>query len=449
MRILFCQTNTYRLLLPLPIGPAMVADRLRADGHEIRFVDQMGEADPVAAVSQAAREFQPDLACFSIRNRDNMSPANYQDPMPGIQAQVAALRSVSPVPVLLGGTAFTTYPQRLMALLGAEWGLAGDNLDNIARFVASVADGQPDLATPGLVYGGADGQVVENPFTITGYRGAGTGHHAFVEAARYRKGYWQAAVITRTGCPERCLYCDTFHTFGREFILREPADIAEELLALKRAGTRSVFLVDAGFNRPLAHAKETLAEIIRRGAQLGLNAIFDPGEADDEFCDLLRRAGCVMVTVFAESLSDPVLETLEKPFRAAEVLRDVGALRRRGIGTFFMPTFGSPGETPATVAETLSRLPALRPTMMDFSIGWRIQPRTPLRERAVREGLIGADDDCWDATFYVSPDTPRTWLEPELRRWRRRHPFRWWPMVPFMLGLASFRPWTLGPDSVG
>src|SRR5512146_1562445 len=163
MKILFVQTNTYAMLHPLPVGPALVAGRLQRDGHEVRFVDLMGERDPVAAVRAAARQFRADLACFSIRNRDNMRAAGYLDPMPGIKAVVDAVRLAHPAPLLLGGTAFTTFPVRLLTLLSAEYGIAGDDLAPISRFVASLALGSPDLATPGLVYRGADGRVVENP----------------------------------------------------------------------------------------------------------------------------------------------------------------------------------------------------------------------------------------------------------------------------------------------
>ncbi len=443
MKILFVQTNTYSLLYPLPVGPALVARSLEQEGHEVRFVDLMGERDPVAAARAAAAEFRPDLACYSIRNRDNQSASKYFDPMPGIRAVVEAVRGAAPCLTLLGGTAFTTFPRRVMTELDATWGIAGDDLAPITRFVRSLDAGTPDLATPGLVYRAAEGGIVENPFRIVGYRDVAFDHHAFVDRQRYRKGYWQAAVVTRTGCPEACAYCDTFYTFGRDFILREPGAIAEEMLALKRSGkVRAAWFIDAGFNRPLDHAKEVLREVIRRGAQLQLYCVLDPGPTDAEFFDLFRRAGGMMTTVFAESLAEPVLRELGKSFGVDDVFRAAREMREAGIGFMFMPTLGGPGETRDTVRETLRRVPELQPTYHELNIGWRIQPRTPLRDRAVREGVISEDDDCWKPTFYISNDTPREWLEGEARSYKRRHPFRMWPMIRFMVRASRSRPWT-------
>lgn len=443
MRILFVQTNTNTTLMPLPVGAAMAAWSLRREGHDVRFLDLMGEHDPVSAARSATTDFHPDLACFSIRNRDNQSLLYYHDPLPGIRAVVKSVREEAtaaaghPVPLLLGGTAFTTFPERMLEYFGAEYGMAGDALESMAGFVTSLENGQATLDTPGLVYRDAAGAVRCNPFSITGYGDVDTGYHALIDVARYRRTYWDAAVITRSGCPENCIYCDTYKTFGRSFILRDPEAIAEEVAMLRRTRKlRSVWLVDAGFNRPLEHAKAVLEALIRHEARAVLYSVYDPGEGDDEFFRLYRRAGGGSFMMFAESLSDSILEGLEKSFRYEHVLRDARAIRAAGLDFMLMPTLGSPGETPATVDETLERAPALGAVHMNFGIGWRIQPGTPLQRRAAEEGMIHADDDCWDAHFYISPDTPLDSLRDRLRRFRRRHfllPLR---MLPFMVRMT-------------
>jgi anaerobic magnesium-protoporphyrin IX monomethyl ester cyclase len=448
MKILVVQTNTYPLLFPTPLGASLVAARLRRDGHDVRFIDLMHTREPLQTVVAAGASFSPDLVCYSIRNRDNMNPRDYLDPIPLIAEIIDAVRKVTAAPALLGGTAFTTFPARILQAAKAEWGIAGDDLESVARFVRSLADGGPDLAVPGVVYREVSGKIVEIPFQIVGYRDVLFDNWDFINFDSYRKGWWQAGVITRTGCPERCTYCDTFHTFGSKFILREPADVAEDLLRLKRSGkVRSVFLVDAGFNRPLDHAKEVLSEILRRGAQLQLHAVFDPGVCDDEFLALFRRAGGASLMLFVESLSDVVLRQLKKPFGVAEVLRDTAAMRRAGVDFMFMPSLGGPGETRETVQETLRRSPQLRAAFVDFNIGLRIQPRTPLRERAVTEGLISSDDDCYEARFYISPATPREWLEKQVKKYKRRHAFALLRCLPFAFRIMTRRPWTWGPES--
>jgi len=448
MRILVVYTNTYSYLSPTPIGASLVAARLRRAGHEVRFVDLMFAKDPVRTAVEAAREHRPELTCFSIRNRDNMMPDAYFDPIPLIMRIIAGVREACPVPSLLGGTAFTTYPARLLRATGAEWGIAGDDLEPIAAFVASVAAGAPDLSTPGLAYR-RDAEVVENPFVIAGYRDVTFDNLDLIDFARYRRGYWQAGVVTRTGCAEPCVFCDTYHTFGKRFVLREPKDVAADLLRLKQTGkVRSAFLVDAGFNRPLEHAKEVLREIIRQGAQLQLYSVFDPGHCDEEFLALYRRAGGVMVVVFAESLSDPVLKTLGKTFMFNDVQRDTAALRRAGVVFMLSPILGGPGETKDTVKETLTRAHEIGATYVDFGIGLRVQPRTKLHDIAVQERRIAADDDGWEPTFYVAEATPKAWLQKEIRRYKLRNIMDLWRTLPMMGRMMFDAPWRRGPEAV-
>lgn len=447
MKVLCVQTNTNAYLWPLPIGAAMVAQRLRDDGHEVAFCDCMGERDASAAAARHAHDFAPDLVCCSIRNRDNQSLLGYHDPLPSIRGIIDAVRRATPAPVVLGGTAFTTFPGRMLEAMDAEYGIAGDDLDAVARFVRSMAAGSADLSVPGLTYRDGAGRIVTNGFALTGYRASSGAHHALIDRRRYRRAFWDAAVITRSGCPERCAYCDTYRTFGREFILRDATEVADELLMLKRdLHVRTVWLVDAGFNRPLEHAKEVLRAIIRRGAQMHLYALHDPGPCDREYLRLFRRAGGLCLNVFAESLSDPVLEALDKSFHVEDVERDAAMMREEGIDFMVMPVLGGPGETPETIDETLARLPKLRAAMTDLSIGWRIMPGTPLQQRAVEEGVLDAGDDCWQATFYLSRATPLALVRKRLRRFRMGHPLMPLRIVPFIVHAATRRPWQWGED---
>src|SRR5512143_1884987 len=197
-------TNTYRAFAPAPIGASLVASKLRADGHDVRFVDLMFAKSPAAEAARAAANFQPDLACYSIRNRDNQMADAYFDPLPVVRSIVSAVRAVCPAPILLGGTAFTTFPAQWLESLDADYGFAGDDLASISRFAASLASARPDRSVPGLVYRDAAGTVVRNPFTVRGYADVLFDNWDFLDLRSYRRSLttlWDAALVVRTGCP--------------------------------------------------------------------------------------------------------------------------------------------------------------------------------------------------------------------------------------------------------
>ncbi|HZK66853.1 MAG TPA: hypothetical protein VFD42_04850 [Chloroflexota bacterium] len=99
------------------------------------------------------------------------------------------------------------------------------------------------------------------------------------------------------------------------------------------------------------------------------------------------------------------------------------ALRREGVPGFLYLTFGGPEETPASVEETISEIPRLRSAYTLVDHGFRVQPGTALRERAVAEGAISPENDCFKATFYHSPHTSAEVLDARLRRFNREN--RW------------------------
>ena len=437
MKVLMVYTNTYRMLAPAPLGAALVASRLRRDGHDARFLDLMFARSPAKEAARMAREFKPDLVCYSIRNVDNQSSMDFFDPLPTIKLVVSAVRAAWPAPTLLGGTAFSTFPTQFLEELNADYGIMGDDLDCISRFAASFAADQPDHTVPGLVYRAEQG-VHRNPFTIRGYADTVFDAWDFVDFRAYRRSlttFWDTGLVVRTGCPFKCVFCDYYRTFGRTSVLRDPRQVAEEALELQRRGARSIIFADAGFNRPLEHAKEVLAALLRAGVRLTLTAIFEPGEVDEEFARLFRRAGGHAAVIFVGSLSDAVLAQMRKPFQVDDVLRGAELLRQAGVQGFLYLTFGGPGETPATVEETFRLAAQVRPLRTLVDHGFRIQPETELREIAIAEGAVSPDDDCFRATFYHSPATPPGMLKARLKRYVSEH--RWDDLraMPFMARL--------------
>lgn len=437
MKVLMVYTNTYRMLAPAPLGASLVASRLRRDGHEVRFLDLMFTRSPAKEAARVARQFKPDLVCYSIRNVDNQSSMDFFDPLPTIQSVVSAVRAAWPAPTLLGGTAFGTFPAQFLEELNADYGIIGDDLDPISLFVTSLAAGQPDHTGPGLVYR-VEHRIHRNPFTIRGYADTAFDGWDFVDLRAYRRSlrtFWDTGLVVRTGCPFKCVFCDYFRTFGRTSMLRDPRQVAEEALELQHRGARSVIFADAGFNRPLEHAKEVLGALLSAGVRLTLTAIFEPGEADQEFARLFRRAGGRAAVIFAGSLSDAVLARMRKPFQVDDVLRGADLLRQAGVQGFLYLTFGGPGETPATVEETFRLATQVRPLRTLVDHGYRIQPETELQEIAIAEGAIAPDDDCFKATFYHSPATPPGMLKARLKRYLSEHRWDDLRIMPFMARL--------------
>jgi len=74
MRVLIVAAITERINLPtLPLGAALVAAATEAHGHEVGFLDLMGEPDPEGALRQTIERVRPDAIGVSVRNIDDQA----------------------------------------------------------------------------------------------------------------------------------------------------------------------------------------------------------------------------------------------------------------------------------------------------------------------------------------------------------------------------------------
>jgi hypothetical protein len=65
-------------------------------------------------------------------------------------------------------------------------------------------------------------------------------------------------------------------------------------------------------------------------------------------------------------------------------------------------------------------------------VGFRIQPETPLREAAIKEGVISPSDDGFEPRFYTPRDAPAEEIRKILKAFGRAHPLNRLRMVSFM-----------------
>ena len=104
----------------------------------------------------------------------------------------------------------------------------------------------------------------------------------------------------------------------------------------------------------------------------------------------MEAAGFVAMGVTIESAADAVLARLRKGFTAEDVRRAAEVVRRHRIPCLWILLFGGPGETEATVRETLDFVHrSVRPQDVVF-YNWRLRiyPGTELERMARAEGVL-------------------------------------------------------------
>jgi radical SAM superfamily enzyme YgiQ (UPF0313 family) len=199
-------------------------------------------------------------------------------------------------------------------------------------------------------------------------------------------------------------------------------DSARRALA---SGIHDIEFVDNVFNAPCEHALQVCEAFIRSDVRARLHSLeLNPAQFTDELLLLMERAGFAGIGLTVESASDRVLHGLRKGFTSREVHAAADALARHDLPCAWIFMLGGPGETEATVRETL-RFAEDRILPRDvafFNVGIRMYPGTGIETIARDQGLLEAGrDDLLEPAFYVSPGVSGAWVRAQVKACMDRH----------------------------
>ena len=211
---------------------------------------------------------------------------------------------------------------------------------------------------------------------------------------RYRALNLSISMTTSRGCPYPCIFCVGRKMVGAKVRYRNPKLVVDELEAIGRLGFHQVNLADDLFTANDAHCHGVCDEIIRRGLDVHWTSFARVDTVSLPVLKKMKAAGCTAVSFGFESGNAEILKTIRKKITLAQVEQAVAMCNEAGIiphGSFIL---GLPGETPETVAETLSFGEKLE--SMGVAYGFHLLapfPGTEVRERAGEYGIQILTDD--------------------------------------------------------
>lgn len=263
-----------------------------------------------------------------------------------------------------------------------------------------------------------------------------------------------AAMLASRGCPFPCSYCvPNSVSFAREMEFRNanngkkpravyagPERVIAEFEAVKRAGYPSVMVMDDQF---LASKPRTL-KICGGVKPLGLDwgCLSRPDFLDDEeVVTALADAGCLSVDIGIETLSQKLLDRIDKRLDLDTFYRAVPLLQKHGIEPKVNIMFGSSAEeTEEDIHRTLDELERLNIHYAMFAVATPFKG-TPFYEQSRRDGFLTDDGDAVNPlgkSMISYPGLSQERLQELCRHAYRRFYFR---PSQFWRRLTSYRSW--------
>lgn len=200
-----------------------------------------------------------------------------------------------------------------------------------------------------------------------------------------------STVFTSKGCVNRCTFC---HRFTKGYKVLGGEDVIAYIEALRVEHNVGLLLFsEENFGN---HRKAT-AKLVEYLKGSGLNwaaPAVRVKSVNEEILKSWKEAGCVHVNFGIESLSQKILDVMEKNSTVEENLAAIRLCFRLKLFTVIGLVIGMPGETEDTIEETIRNLSSAVPDDIDFPFEVYVNfvqaiPGTPVYEYARKMGLIG------------------------------------------------------------
>ena len=298
-------------------------------------------------------------------------------------------------------------PRLLIGMVGAKVAVDPDGslaaspaIDFVAReefdyTCKEVAEGRPLAGILGLSYRGADGAPRHNPprpliADMDELPWVSPIYKRDLAIPNYFIGYLRhpyVSIYTGRGCRSKCTFCLWPQTVGgHKYRVRSPQNVIDEVRWIKEnmPEVKEIFFDDDTFTDFRPRAEEIARGLGKLGVTWSCNA---KANVPYETLRVLRDNGLRLLLVGYESGNDQILHNIRKGLRTDIARRFTRDCRDLGItihGTFIL---GLPGETTATIRETIDYAVEINPHTIQVSLA-APYPGTELYAQAVANGWL-------------------------------------------------------------
>lgn len=412
MRVLMIQTPSVEDLSQervYPIGIVLLAGCIQSAGHEVSILDMNLELDPFGALKEKLLAFQPEAIGLSLRNIDPLGNKTSSLITPFIVA-VRLIAAVLPEAwLIVGGTGFSLFPERLMLELPElDYGIVGEAEVAFPALLRSI-DNPPAL--PGLCRREGSRVRVSPPATNFDMANYVPANRLLLSPERYKgiNNYVPTIGIeAKRGCALNCAYCVYPQLQGSRLRCRPTAAVVDEMEFLnKEYGIESFHFTDPVLNAPLGHLEAICEEILRRKLKVRWDGFMREDQLNEKNVALFEKAGCECFSFSPDGLCQESLDVLGKNLSEAQILKAASLVAQTDTVSVYHFMVNVPGETEKTCGKSIQfveKLYELHSKKRNLGTiilnNIRILPGTAIEKMAREQGVIDEHTDLLYPTYY-------------------------------------------------
>lgn len=378
-----------------PLTPALLASLLRGVGCDVQLVDLTAERrsteDLIARLDSAG--FAPSLILFP-----STTPTLDAD-----AAEMAKVKARYNAPLFCFGPHASTAPHASMMRAPDVDGMFVGEPEDAVLALAQL-ESAADLSSIPSITWRKNGSIVPHSAhgSYGGFLNAPYPAWDLIPLKLYslplvNKSY--VLVETSRGCPYSCDFCVAPIHQGHKFRERSAKSLVDEMeRSYRELGIEFFYLWGDTVTLNVKSFTAFCDELIARQLPVRWfgNARAD-NLTDPAFVHRLRKAGCWMLALGIETESEDIRKDMVKRLEREKIQTAFRNMRAAGIRSFAFFIFGYPGETPATMNQTIDYAIELDPDFANFYPAVPY-PGTALYGKVVKDGLL-VDED-WSRMEY-------------------------------------------------
>jgi radical SAM superfamily enzyme YgiQ (UPF0313 family) len=361
----------------VPLGLYYIGAMLESHGHKATILNATDLKDNLQAYVQILNDLQPQVVGFSIVNANRWGAID----MARMTRQVD-----SGIKTVFGGVAATFLWRHLLTHFAeVDYVIRGEGEQAFLKLVETLQYGQPVLnEIKGLALrhnGNIDSNGCAEPVADL---------DRLPDPARYYS--FQHVALTR-GCPHGCTFCGSPRFWGQKVRLHSPAYFVEQLSRLAAKGIRFFYVSDDTFTLRKSYVIALCRLIIQKQLNISWAAISRVDRIDEEILGWMRKAGCVQISYGVESGSPTIRRRLGKRLATEQIELAFRLTVRYGLLARAYFIYGNPGESDATIDDTIELMHRIKPLSTIFYL-LALFPGTSLYEEYL-QATGQSDDDIW------------------------------------------------------
>ena len=383
-----------------PLGLMYVAAVVKQAGHNVQLMDV--DPDHIDVIKKISK-FSPDLIGLSFLTTEFKKA----------YALSHKLRAAFPhVTLCSGGVHTTVDTENVLRKFTIDFCVVGEGEMTFLEVCKRIEAGQSYKGVRGICFL-QDNQLVRNPQRelIKDLDSVPFPARDLVDfpniyltfPGMFRGKYIRStAVMAGRGCYFNCSFCSVDKMFGRDYRLRNPANILQEIILLQKIyGIKGVYFIDSTLTSNKNWIISFCEEIIRKNIKFIWAGTTRVNTVNKEMLQLMKRSGCVQIDYGVESGSPKILKLLNKGISPEDAVSAIKMTHDVGIRVGATFIIGNPDEQLSDLEMTFDLAKKLKAnyTVFFFSVPF---PGTRLWDIAKEHKLI-PEDVSYDTQWNIRP----------------------------------------------